>query len=96
MRLKMSFKHCPGIKDLVDPGQITIRSCPACGEEVEFFTGETEAQCPKCKRTLHIEATPSCVTWCDYAIDCIEDLKARKLMPPTRAEELKHIAKKKK
>ncbi len=91
----MAFKHCPGVKDLVGPGKIIIRTCPACGEEVEFFTGETEAECPKCKRPLHIEATPSCVTWCEYAIECIDDLKARGLIPPSKAEELVQIAKKK-
>ena len=90
----MSFKHCPGIKDLVGPGQIITRSCPSCGEEVEFFSGETEAECPKCGHMLYSEATPSCVTWCQYADKCIADLKDRDLISPSKAEELERIAKK--
>jgi len=89
------FKHCPGAKRIVEPPQIIIRSCPACGKEVEFFSDETETKCPNCERTLHSEATPSCVSWCQYADKCIADLKNRGLIPPSRAEELERIAKKK-
>ncbi len=87
------MKHCPGIKTLTEP-KIIIRTCPACGGEVEFFSDETEAQCPECGRTLHIEASPSCVVWCQYAFQCISDLKERKLISPSRAEQLEKIAKK--
>jgi predicted RNA-binding Zn-ribbon protein involved in translation (DUF1610 family) len=87
------MKHCPGIKSLTEP-KIIIRTCPACGGEVEFFSDETEAKCPNCGRTLHREATPSCVTWCRYAFQCIEDLKNRGVITPSRAEELEKIAKK--
>lgn len=72
------------------------RTCPSCGEEVEFFSDETETRCPGCGRTLHREATPSCVTWCKYAIKCIDDLRERGLIPPSRAKELALIAKKEK
>ncbi|MEM3737643.1 MAG: hypothetical protein QXJ75_06145 [Candidatus Bathyarchaeia archaeon] len=91
----MSLKHCPGIKNLIEPTQLTIRTCPSCGGEVEFFNGETEVQCPQCGRILHREVTPSCVTWCQYADKCIVDLKQRGLITPSRAEELEAIAKKK-
>lgn len=90
----MSFKYCPGVKDIVGPAQIIIRTCPSCGEEVEFFSDETEAKCSKCGRMLHREATPSCVTWCQYAEKCIADLKERGLIPPSRAEELERVVKK--
>lgn len=92
----MSIKHCPGIKSIVGPVQIVTRTCPSCDEEVEFFSDETEARCPGCGRTLHREATPSCVTWCKYAIKCIDDLKDRGLIPPSRAKELELTAKKEK
>ena len=86
------LKRCPGSKDLVEP-KIIIRTCPACGEEVEFLGYETETKCYNCGRTLHREATYSCVTWCEYALKCIADLRARELITPSRAEELKEIAK---
>lgn len=86
------LKRCPGTKDLVDP-KIIIRACPACGEEVEFLDYETEAKCYKCGRTLHREATPSCVIWCEHALKCIVDLEERKLITQSKAEELEKIAK---
>ncbi|MEM3726909.1 MAG: hypothetical protein QXG49_00775 [Candidatus Bathyarchaeia archaeon] len=87
------MRHCPGIKTLIEPKIIT-RTCPACGGEVEFFSDEIETQCPECGRPLHIEATPSCVVWCQYAFQCIADLKNRNLISSLRAEELEKIAKK--
>ena len=86
------MERCPGAKNLVEPSIVT-RTCPACGEEIEFFGYETEAKCYKCGRMLHREATPSCVTWCEYALKCIADLKKRKLITDSRAEELEKIAK---
>jgi len=91
----LSFKHCPGIKNLISPTRIIIRTCPKCGEEIEFFDDESEVKCPSCGHTLHREVTQSCVTWCKYAEKCIEDLVARHLITPARAEELKRLIKKK-
>jgi len=45
--------------------EIILRTCPVCGEEVEFFSYETKAVYPSCGRTLHRKATPSCVGWCE-------------------------------
>jgi len=86
------MKHCPGVKDLVRP-QIIIRTCPVCGEEVEFFDYETEQKCPQCGKTLYREATASCVTWCQYADKCINDLESKRLIPKEVAEELRRLAK---
>jgi len=33
------LKRCPGARELVEP-KITVRTCPACGEEVEFLSYE--------------------------------------------------------
>ncbi len=85
--------RCPGAKRLIEP-KIVTRTCPACGEEVEFFDYETETKCPKCGRTLHLEASASCIVWCKYAEKCIEDLEKRKLIPPSRAEELRKMIRK--
>lgn len=87
----MAYKHCPGIKDLVRPADIIVRTCPACGEEVEFFSDETEVKCPNCGRILHREASSSCVSWCKYADKCVEDLKSRNIISASRAEELMEI-----
>jgi len=87
------FKHCPGIRSLVSP-KIIVRTCPNCGEEVEFFEYETEQTCPSCGRVLHREATESCVAYCRYAEKCIEDLENRGLITHERAEELRRIMRK--
>jgi len=91
----MSFKHCPGIKNLIGPVKIILRTCPSCGEEVEFFSDEVETKCDNCSRTLHREATPSCVTWCQYAEKCIKDLEKRGKLSPSNVSELLRIAKNK-
>ncbi len=90
----MSLKHCPGVKDIVKPSQIIIRTCPECSEEVEFFSDETESKCPGCGRTMHREASPSCVSWCQHWKKCIADLTERGIIPSTRAKELEETAKK--
>ncbi len=82
---------CPGIRRLVEP-QIVVRTCPVCGEEVEFFEYETETTC-KCGKKVHREASPSCVVWCKYAEKCLEDLEKRKIVPPSRLEELRKLMK---
>ena len=64
------------------------------GCDVEFFSDETEVECSSCGRTLHREASPSCVSWCEYASKCIADLVERKLVTPSRAEELMKMAEK--
>ncbi len=84
--------RCPGIRSLTQPS-IIIRSCPSCGGDVEFFEYETETKCPECDKLMHKEATSSCVTWCQYASKCIDDLKNRKIILPAAADELEKIAK---
>ncbi|MEM1537907.1 MAG: hypothetical protein QXK12_04760 [Candidatus Nezhaarchaeales archaeon] len=87
------MKYCPGVKDIVQP-QLIIRTCPACGEEVEFFEYETERKCPNCGKMLYREASASCITWCQYADKCIADLESRRLIPKERAEQLRSLARK--
>ena len=90
----MLFKGCPGIRDLVKPTQIILRTCPSCDEEVEFFSDETEVRCPNCGRMLHLEAKPSCVSWCQCVEKCLEDLKERGMISQIKIEELQRIAEK--
>jgi predicted RNA-binding Zn-ribbon protein involved in translation (DUF1610 family) len=86
------FKRCPGVRGLVEP-QIIVRSCPFCGEEIEFFEYETQLECPKCGKMVHREPTATCLLWCDYANKCIEDLECRGLINKSKAEELRKLIK---
>lgn len=86
------FRTCPGTSDLIRP-KLTLRECPQCGDDVEFWEQETYAECPSCGKGLYREVSPSCITWCQYASKCIDDMLEKKLITRQRAEELKKIAK---
>jgi len=82
---------CPGARRLIQP-QIVFRTCPNCGEEVEFFEYEVEIPCSKCGKTVKKEMESSCLLWCQYADKCLADIESRGLMPKQRINELKSIA----
>ena len=84
----MAFKACPGTKSLIGPARIIIRTCPSCNDDIEFFSDETEAKCEKCGQILRQEVSPSCITWCEYAEKCIDDMKNRGMISSSRAKEL--------
>jgi len=85
------FKHCPGVRKLIQPSIILI-TCPVCGEEVEFFEDEIEAECPGCGRIIRREPSAVCVTWCKYARECIASLREKGLITEEKARELEKIA----
>ncbi len=59
---------CPG-GDI----RITIRDCPFCGEEVEFFTGDTRVKCSGCSRMVPRDPSSlSCLDWCPAASQCFD------------------------
>ncbi|MEM0085339.1 MAG: hypothetical protein QW743_07965 [Candidatus Methanomethylicia archaeon] len=88
------LKRCPGVKSLIDP-KIIVRSCPFCGEEIEFFEYENQLKCPNCGKIVHREPTETCLSWCGYAEKCIYDLEVRGYVDKERAEELRKLIKKK-
>jgi DNA-directed RNA polymerase subunit RPC12/RpoP len=59
------------------PGQdsrkltISLHKCPNCGSEVEIFSDELRVRCRKCGETVYREQTPSCVSWCASARECL-------------------------
>lgn len=55
---------CPG-SDV----EITVKSCPKCGDEVELFTGESKVKCSGCGTLVHREKA-SCIEWCPGAKQC--------------------------
>ena len=81
---------CPGAKRFIQP-EIVIRSCPSCGEEVEFFDYEVEQKCPQCGKTVKKEVENSCLMWCEYAEKCLGDIEKRRLIPKDRADELRAL-----
>ena len=67
------------------PGQdsrklsVSIHKCPKCGNEVEIFSDETRVKCRKCGEMVYTEQTPSCITWCASARECIGEEKWKEL-----------------
>lgn len=64
--------ECPGSKNIRQPKPEYVK-CPSCGEEVEMWTDEVKAACPKCKATVTRKEELSCLEWCKYAKECVGD-----------------------
>lgn len=65
----MIFK-CPGSQNFSQPKPEFIK-CPFCNKEVEIWSDEIKAKCPKCKKTVMRKQGASCLDWCKYAKECV-------------------------
>ena len=74
----MNFK-CPGSQRFSQPRPEEI-ICPFCGCNVEIWTDEVKAECPRCKRTIARGEVPSCIDWCKYAEKCLGKETYRRYM----------------
>ena len=67
------------------PGQdsrklsVSVHKCPSCGNEVEIFSDETRVKCRKCGEMVYREETPSCISWCASAKECIGEERWKEL-----------------
>jgi len=64
------ISNCPGSQKFKQPQPETIK-CTSCGGEIEIWTDEIKAVCPKCKNTIMREQGASCLDWCRYAKECV-------------------------
>ena len=72
----MVLDHCPGAANLKTP-TLSIKICPACGEEVEVFSNDSQGACGNCGFIIYND-TLSCIQWCKYAKECVgEDMYTR-------------------
>ena len=75
------------------PGQdsrklsVSIHKCPNCGNEVEIFSDELRVKCRKCGEMVYREQTPSCITWCASARQCIGEERWKELQEATKQKE---------
>ena len=69
--------NCPGSQKFKTPQPETIK-CPHCREEVEIWTDEVWAICPKCKKKVTRKAEQTCLDWCKYAKVCAGEELYRK------------------
>lgn len=73
------IQNCPGSKIFKRPEPETIK-CPSCSCEVEIWTDEAQAKCPKCKAAVTRPVGASCLDWCKYAKECVGDQTYNKYM----------------
>ncbi len=64
------LSNCPGSQKFKQPQPEAVK-CGSCGEEIEIWTDEIHAICPKCKNTVIREQGASCLDWCKYAKECV-------------------------
>lgn len=65
------MKKCPGSQSFSQPHPEFIK-CPDCGwGEVEIWSDEVKAKCPRCKKTFIRTQGQSCLDWCKYAKECV-------------------------
>ena len=71
------FGQCPGQSNRCIT--VALKKCENCGYEVEIFSNELRAKCPKCGKYVFREKTPSCIDWCPAAKECIGEKKWKEL-----------------
>jgi DNA-directed RNA polymerase subunit RPC12/RpoP len=69
---------CPGqdFRNLT----VSVHKCPKCGRDVEVFSDEMKAKCPKCKTVVEKENVPTCIEWCKEAKKCLGPERWQKVM----------------
>lgn len=69
----MAKVKCPGSIRNATPTPID-RKCHNCGCDVEMWSDEEKADCPKCGTTIFKDKVPTCVEWCSSAEECMGDI----------------------
>ncbi|MDD5496170.1 MAG: phosphohydrolase [Candidatus Omnitrophica bacterium] len=62
--------NCPGSQRFKQPWPESV-NCKYCGEEVEIWTDEFQAICPKCKKPVTRSGGQSCMDWCKEVKECV-------------------------
>lgn len=78
-------KSCPGSRKIRNPVPENV-ACPNCGREVEIWTDEVKATCPKCKTYVFRERQVSCIDWCPYAKECVGPEIYERLKPGAKED----------
>lgn len=73
------MNKCPGSQAFSQPHPENM-DCPYCGADIEIFSDEIKAACPKCDKTVIREEGATCLDWCRYAKECVGDKLFSKFM----------------
>ena len=88
----MIFK-CPGSQKFSQP-QPEIINCPFCSAEMEIWSDEVKAKCPKCKKVVIRDGGPSCLDWCKYVKECVGGEVYNKYLKNKKIKRCKHAKQK--
>lgn len=66
------IQGCPGAAGLRGAPDLTIKTCPQCGGEIELFSNEIKTNCLFCGFEAYND-TQNCIEWCQYARECVGD-----------------------
>ena len=66
---------CPGGSIRGTP-TLSLRTCPECGGEVEFFSVDAKAECEHCGSVVYNDRQ-SCILWCRHAKECFGEAAYR-------------------
>ena len=69
--MSVPFGKCPGAANIRGTPTLTEKTCPECGQVIELFSVDTQAQC-KCG-FIAFSDLQSCLSWCNYARECVGD-----------------------
>jgi len=79
---------CPGSQFFSQPHPESIK-CVFCGAEIEIWSDEVKAKCPKCKKTVMRDQGASCLDWCKYAKQCLGDKLYKEYIKNKEAKNVK-------
>lgn len=83
----MVLDKCPGAKGFHSPVP-EFKPCPKCGVEIEVWSDEIKAVCPKCKYILWSDKA-TCLDWCKFAKECVGPDKLKKYLQEKAEKEKK-------
>jgi hypothetical protein len=75
---------CPGAGNIKGAPSIKVKICPECGGEIELFSSDADGSCRSCGFIAYND-TPSCVSWCRYAVQCVGAEMYERLMKEKNA-----------
>lgn len=68
--MAMDHTVCPGSKKMRSPTPESLK-CQCCGYEVEIWSDELRAECPRCKSPVMRKGISSCLDWCKMGKQCV-------------------------
>lgn len=66
------IQGCPGAAGIRGAPDLTIKTCPECGGEIELFSNEISTPCLHCGFVAYNDKQ-TCLEWCQYARECVGD-----------------------